>query len=197
MLALLAKVVLAPLEVSDRVDGRFSPPAAPINRAVRRGSDDEFDAAPAHYTARAYESFSTSFLAQPLPLFEGKLAMFSQAIDMEALSSAALSILSSGPSEQKTQDELLWLLSHFVALRRSQPEGRRSSIELKALYALLSIVSGEIRLRFPFRRFSQAQDEGQASAAQQQDLIPPFIAKEIASLVDQHEISQLLDKFTL
>ncbi len=184
---LLHGAVVAPLMLGDNRDGEPSRDVHLVCLGSNTGPDN--------FVSWAYEAFAMSFLTQPLALFERGRTSFPKDINLEILSSSVLKALATKTRAQNSQEELLWLLSHLVALRKSQSEGPRTSMELRALYTLLAILSSEIRLRIP-RDLKQARNGAEASSGKQQAKAPSFVASELSSLVDDTEISQLLEKFT-
>ncbi|OAA68252.1 glycosyl hydrolase [Niveomyces insectorum RCEF 264] len=130
------------------------------------------------------------FLTQPVRFFEENVARVSQQIDIDALSQAVVDAYRTPKHRpEKAPEELLWLLAHVVDLQRNARKitHRSSSLYLNAVYAQLSALSGDIRLRLPS---SQEPDEPTSP-------ISPYLVQQIRSLVDKDEITGLLDKFTL
>lgn len=88
------------------------------------------------------------------------------------------------------QDRELWLLAHFIALLRANPQGSLHSINLKALYMQLSALSSQIRIAF-------ASPRGEEAAAESPDSLPQYVHDQLSSLVRKEGISDLLERFTL
>ncbi|KAK3316370.1 hypothetical protein B0H66DRAFT_292930 [Apodospora peruviana] len=147
---------------------------------------------PAKFTENAYRQFAFAFLAQPeLHLFERNIDSFAAQIDLGRL---AESILAGMPKASEQQTPFLWLLAHFVALQKSKKKSENSaspSLIPKALYQLLSISSSQIRAGFT------RTSKGSSEAQDFEEVLPPYVRSELASLVDRDEITRLLERFTL
>ena len=189
---LLQKAIQAPL-VPDSADGTIPSEEGKGPSLSSRCTNKALES----YISQAYQEFATSFLTQPLYLLEENMASFAGNVDMELLSATILGLGTRNEHERLSQDGALWLLSHFIALQKAQPHLGRQSIELEALHSQLSKLSTDIRSRLAPRPLNQSEGGGETSTSPPQRLsIPPYIARQLRSLVDRQEISQLLTKFT-
>lgn len=133
----------------------------------------------------AFEEFALSFLTQErISVFEEKVDLISPYIDILRLSEVLIKMLP-GPSGAKlTQGQRLWLLAHFISLKRTHRQGLFHPLSLKALSIQLSALSTPISSVF------------NVEVSDKRPRIPPYVHMELGMLVDKDEISRLLQEFT-
>ena len=146
-----------------------------------------------HVASRTARSFVFSFLTAPdLLILERDPSSISQKIGLEPLSTEIISELRSGPSTHgPSVDDLLWLLAHVIALRRSTSWDTKGSQYLETVYAILQALTREsqqILANVP-RNEASVDDENPSQR-------PPYVESQIKSLVDTRGISDLLHKMT-
>ncbi|KAK4164563.1 hypothetical protein QBC43DRAFT_317740 [Cladorrhinum sp. PSN259] len=148
----------------------------------------------AKYIDTAYQEFAGSFLTQPdIRLFEQNVNSFAAHVDLDRLSGSLVKFTDlRGPA---LQDNLLWLLAHFIALRTSGSHQAAHLPSLKALYSLLSVLSTHIRVGFAASEAEASADVREGDVASQQ-IFPTYISTSLTSLTARDEISRLLEKFT-
>ncbi|KAB5542884.1 glycosyl hydrolase [Coniochaeta sp. 2T2.1] len=144
----------------------------------------------APFTQRAYHELVAAFLVQPdLSIFEAKLDLFAENIDVAELSSAVVAYYNSRSSHVVIgQGQELWLLAHFIGLVQTKRGGSRDSVSLKALYTQISYLSSQIKIGFP----SAGEEAGQEA----ENGLPQYVFEQLQSLVTKEGISGLLDRFT-
>ncbi|KAK3332145.1 hypothetical protein B0T19DRAFT_96051 [Cercophora scortea] len=153
-------------------------------------------AVPGSFTQSAYREFALSFLTQTgVPALECNTEYFSAELDIDRLAESILAAAPAEPGTPEAQDALLWLLAHFIALKKAKKQHKAHSLYPKALYLLLSILAKPIRARFTACDPRGAGDDGEFEQDPQQAL-PAYVSSQLASLVDKGEISDLLEKFT-
>ncbi|KAK1759712.1 hypothetical protein QBC47DRAFT_372876 [Echria macrotheca] len=148
------------------------------------------------YTRAAYQAFASRFLTKPdLLLFEGNVFSFASKIDLEQLSEFTYAAASEGlASSGISQSASLWLLAHLIALHKANALQTLPARYLKALNSLLIKSSNTIREAFSFSNSRGSQDEEERG---DQEILPSYVFKAVASLTDKNEITGFLDKFTV
>ncbi|KAJ2906494.1 putative E3 ubiquitin protein ligase [Zalerion maritima] len=142
-------------------------------------------------SSSAYESFAFSFLTAPdIGIVEETPSQLASLLDTTELAKAIQTVLTQMPGkQQKNTTELLWLLSHFIALGRSASWGTQGSQYLKTLYTILHTLTSENQdILSTVARNDLAADEKSST--------PPYVETQIRSLVDTDGISDLLHKIT-
>ena len=133
-----------------------------------------------------YEAFAFSFLTCPdLAIVEQNPSSLSDVVNPVGLASTIIATLSQGPTEKRSQDDLLWLLSHFITLGRTSSWVASGFQYIEALYAMLQAVSSENQ--DILSSVARAESTGD---------VPPFVETQIRSLVDTQGISDILGKIT-
>ena len=129
-------------------------------------------------------------------LFENHIDFFAPALDLERLSEAMLNPVPEEPKTSEAQSSFLWLLAHFIALRKAKSLQKRYLLGLKTLYLLLCLSSKLIRDRFtgPSSRGTRSD---QQSAVPGRERLPPYVFECLEGLIDKDEIARLLDQLTL
>jgi ubiquitin-protein ligase E3 C len=120
-------------------------------------------------------------------------------VDVGIVSAALIREFSSNLDIPLKDDGRLWLLAHFIALHRLQQRNNQESNYIRALSMQLSSSSAEIIGRInttnstTFRQPSDDDDlDGKAASP-----LPAFIEEELLSLVNQDNITGLLEKFNV
>ena len=135
-------------------------------------------------TRSVYEAVAFRFLSQSnLSLFENNIRLFSEHMEAESLASAILRGYSNLP-HNISNDELLWLLSHFVCLGEVTQQLSHADAYLEALYTQLLALSTEISLRIG----TQLSPEVSSDTG----TLDQFIRLQLLSLVSPEAISRLL-----
>ncbi len=124
-------------------------------------------------------------MTSPLPQFEARISVFSEQLVWFDVPSAIIRVFSKNRVAQNSHIERLWLLSHYIALQRSQANSYHSIIQLNALFYQLSHLSSHIRLSMPHPSDGDAPPK-----------LPSYIIEQIKSILDGDGISHLLEKFT-
>lgn len=107
-------------------------------------------------------------------------------------------MLDPAPEEPKTpeaQSAFLWLLAHFIALRKAKPQQKLYLLGLKTVYVLLCTSSNLIGERFSGSSSRGASSE-QDSVERNRERLAPYVSRCLESLIDQKEIASLLDELT-
>lgn len=130
-----------------------------------------------------YTDFAWSFLTLPdLVIVEENISFWANSIDTTWLAEGVLGMAMDAVVKVPRVD-LVWLLSHFIAIQRAKTTTSLPSTYLRGLYMLLSLCSTEISSSFT-RQGNNALR------------LPPYVADQVISLVDKNEISGLLERFT-
>ena len=132
------------------------------------------------------------FLTQALDVFQQDIATIGRDIDIHLLSSCLLS-LSLEKSPKWSEEGLFWLLAHLIALQAAQP--RKSPLFLRALHKLLSILSVDVRQRYPAQQAGETSQE--AKSADNIPELPPYVVAQLGMLVSRQQITQLLGRFVV
>ncbi|KAK1827684.1 hypothetical protein QBC39DRAFT_167566 [Podospora conica] len=147
-------------------------------------------------TLIAYREFALAFLSQrDLPLFENHIDKFAPEINLELLSEAMLDPPPQEPKTPEAQSAFLWLLAHFIALRKAKPQQTLYLLGLKTVYRLLCTSSNLIRERFS-RSSSRGTSSDPESVERNRERLAPYVSGCLESLIDQNEIASLLDELT-
>jgi len=135
-------------------------------------------------TQSLYEAVAFQFLAQGnLYLFENNVRLFSSHMKTESVASAILHGYGK-LTHNISNDDLLWLLSHFICLGEVTEQLSRAGTYLEALYTQLLALSTEISLQLG----NQVSPEGSADTG----TLDQFIRLQLLSLVNPEAISKLL-----
>ncbi|EJT80554.1 hypothetical protein GGTG_00549 [Gaeumannomyces tritici R3-111a-1] len=144
--------------------------------------------------SKAYRAFVAYFLTSPdLKPVEEHTKVLVESIEPERLSAAVVDEFSSGGTlASAPKDNLLWLLARFIDIQRAQSATSQTSAYAKALHLQLSNLASEIRTRFtPL----SSRDSPRSDAATANLQLPHYVSKQLSSLVERGEISNLLSKF--
>ncbi len=148
----------------------------------------------------AHAAFALYFLTTPnLAAHLGELIGLSHAVNMRLLSSAIVRDFSSSSADQVDPDRKLWLLSHFIAIHRLQPNNGQEPDYLRALSLQLSSCSSDILGQIEAQDSEPIQESTESDGLSKTTLpaLPAFIREELLSLVDKSSISGLLTKFNI
>lgn len=148
----------------------------------------------------AYTTFAFSFLTcSNIAFLQKKPDVIAKRLDLAALSRAIIS--GSGIAElagQRSKDELLWLLAHFIALNRALSTAQ-GSVYLEALYQQLCPLVDDIRVRSapqPAEDEADSSDDEDESAIRKANPLPAYVLHQLEFLVNENGISELLSRFT-
>jgi ubiquitin-protein ligase E3 C len=128
-------------------------------------------------------------------MFESNVTSFATEVDIDRLSELILATVPGESKTSKSEIAILWLLAHFIALQKAKKQHSLHSLRLKALYLLLTLSSNEIRTAFAPSDMRSSSETQEIEDLSSQGL-PPYVSRELSSLVDKGEISGLLAKFT-
>ncbi|RDW94416.1 hypothetical protein BP5796_00179 [Coleophoma crateriformis] len=142
----------------------------------------------------AHSAFALYFLTvSDLDSLLGGLKDLASGVDAGLLSTALVREYTSTSAYQISAENRLWLLANFIALHRLQRRDNQESQYLRALSLQLSSSSTEIVGRIDFVDLENPQDEDEKPPLQP---LPLTIKEELSSLVNQENISNLLEKFS-
>lgn len=137
-----------------------------------------------------YHAIAFQFLCRPrVSFFETNLTLFSEHINIDQL---ALAILDGygKPRKNASNEDMLWLVSHFVSLGNVAQEPVSKVAYLETLYIQLTALSREISLRLDSE--SSQGLVGNSEHTPDSEVIHPFIKHQLLSLVSPKAISELL-----
>ncbi|MCJ1472096.1 hypothetical protein MMC13_000743 [Lambiella insularis] len=142
-------------------------------------------------SSNVYEAFAEAFLTTPQLQKHLSLDSLAGSINPSTLAKALKELLTSERGSHtlrtKTDEELLWLLSHFTFLWRTRTASRTQKPIADAVYitvvsSLLSHLAEEIGSRLDSLERSSTNP------------LPTFVATEISRLVDQESVTSLLNR---
>ena len=154
----------------------------------------------------AYSGFAWVYLTRPNLLGYGEeLEELSEHISYPHLADALDASLSSMSNftifQSNADDSLLWLLSHFLYFHQSTISNKASSSEpntqyIKIISRLISILADEIGKRIEVVDFRPEADLLPAgeNAEAKNNRLPGFVRSQILSLVNQDNVSGLLER---
>jgi len=146
--------------------------------------------APLKFDPATYPVFALSFLSQPdLVFLERDTGAFAAEIDVDRLAEAIASGVSTQRGKTNPEKDMLWLLAHYIAIRRASKRGDGMTASIRVLYTLLSRVSTRVRNGLG-RPSSAADAPARKSKASSSDLTP-YVAEQVKSLADAEGISDL------
>ncbi|KAH6647427.1 hypothetical protein BKA67DRAFT_577433 [Truncatella angustata] len=146
----------------------------------------------------SYEAFAFSFLTSPSLVFlQRNPSQVTRFLNIQALSqSIIVGLVQHERAHQRSRDDLLWLLAHFIALNRASLASQGSAY-LEALYRQLTELSSDIRLRGnPQHDDEESDDEADVSDLKSIGPLPPYVTDQLDSLVSEDCITELLSRFT-
>ncbi|KAK6850703.1 HECT-domain-containing protein [Apiospora arundinis] len=152
---------------------------------------------------KAYTTFAFNFLTcSNIAFLRRRPDAIAQRLDLETLSRTIIdgsgeSGIAEG-SAQRSKDELLWLLAHFIALNRAFSTSQ-GSVYLEALYQQLCPVIDDIRIRSapqPAEDEADSSDDEDESAIRKANPLPAYVLHQLEFLVNENGISELLSRFT-
>ena len=148
----------------------------------------------------AYSAFALYFLSTPsFEMLLGLLDELASVVNVDLLSTALVRDFSSGLANEVPSNNKLWLLAHFIAIRRLQQCSSQEPEFLRALSLQLSSSSGEIvgRIDLSGPEVLQESADTDENPKGLPALLPSFIRDELLSLVNQTSISGLLARFNI
>ncbi|KAI2636747.1 hypothetical protein GGS21DRAFT_513023 [Xylaria nigripes] len=143
-----------------------------------------------------YHTFAYTFLTSSnLSLLQRSPASIARFLDLGALSQSIIHALSERKAPGNvTKDDLLWLLSHFIALNRAVSVSQGSSY-LEALYMQMSFLAGDIRYRSnnPPQNGDNtyASDPDGDTEMQNVTPLPEYVVSQLEFLVNEDGIGDL------
>ena len=148
----------------------------------------------------AYSAFALQFLSIPdLGSLLGRLDELAGIVNVGLLSTALVREFSSDSANRIQPTSKLWILAHFIALRRLQERDNQEPEFLRALSLQLSSSSSEIMGRIDLADPEVLQESADNDEAQRNSIfpLPTFVSDELLSLVNQASITGLLAKFNI
>ncbi|KAI0420784.1 hypothetical protein F5X98DRAFT_361511 [Xylaria grammica] len=146
----------------------------------------------------AYQTLAYTFLTSKLGLLQRSPECIARLLDLGALSQSIVHAFSTlDLPSNVTNDDLLWLLAHFVALNRAVPVSRGSRY-LEALYLQMSFLASDIRSRSnpPQERDNEyASDTDEDTEIADVAPLPEYIINQLEFLVNEDGIADLLNRF--
>ncbi|KAF2971697.1 hypothetical protein GQX73_g1809 [Xylaria multiplex] len=140
----------------------------------------------------------TFFTSAKLGLLQRNPEGIARLLDLGALSQSIIRAFSTPEfPNNKTKDDLLWLLAHFVALNRAVPASRGSRY-LEALYLQMSFLAVDIRSRSnpPQERDDEyVSDPDEDIEMPDYAPLPEYIVSQLEFLVNEDGITDLLSRF--
>ncbi|KAI0176520.1 hypothetical protein GGR52DRAFT_365485 [Hypoxylon sp. FL1284] len=151
---------------------------------------------------QAYQAFAFSYLSSSdLSFLQRNPVQIARCLDLRVLSESVIDAYSRPKQiDSLSKNELLWLLSHFIALNRSTPTSQGSKY-LEALYLQLSLLVDDIRVRYDRQGPQNEANDDTASENSDDEadgsaLLSPWVLDQLNFLVDEDGISELLTRFT-
>ncbi|KAK8045014.1 HECT-domain-containing protein [Apiospora rasikravindrae] len=166
-----------------------------LAEAVTAPLDNRKPRYPEAYTTFAYSFLTCSDIAAFL---QWKPDAIAQRLDLETLSRTIISGSRAEVSGQRSKDQLLWLLAHFIALNRALSTVQ-GSVYLEALYQQLCPLIDDIRIRSapqPAEDEADSSDDEDESAIRKANPLPAYVLHQLEFLVNENGISELLSRFT-
>lgn len=143
--------------------------------------------------SHVYEALAFQFLAKKdIHLFEENVDLFAKGIRVDKLAEAILQGYTSSSAGAASKDDLLWLLSHFIALGQVSLNSSQEFFYLNTLYTQISALSSEISMRVDIKPMPNLSDHPAESLVQP---LEPYVSRQLSSLVDHDGISRLLQNF--
>lgn len=129
----------------------------------------------------------------------GHLDQLAAVVNVDALSRALAREFSSGVADHIASNSRLWLLAHFIALHRLQQRNSQEPEFLRALSLQISSSSSDIVGRIDIAGIEPLPESRDSEDAKSLILppLPPFVKDQLASLVNQASITNLLAKFNI
>ncbi|KAK8084705.1 HECT-domain-containing protein [Apiospora hydei] len=147
----------------------------------------------------AYTTFAYSFLTcSNITFLQKKPEAIARRLDLETLSRTIISGSRAEVSGQRSKEQLLWLLAHFIALNRALSTAQ-GSVYLEALYQQLCPLIDDIRIRSapqPVEDEADSSDDEDESAIRKANPLPAYVLHQLEFLVNENGISELLNRFT-
>ncbi|KAK8130863.1 HECT-domain-containing protein [Apiospora sp. TS-2023a] len=148
----------------------------------------------------AYKTFAFSFLTcSNIAFLQKRPDAIAKRLDLATLSRTIISGSAiAGISGQRSKDDLLWLLAHFIALNRAVSTAQ-GSVYLEALYQQLCPLVDDIRVRSapqPAEDEADSSDDEDESAIRKANPLPAYVLHQLEFLVNENGISELLSRFT-
>ncbi|KAI0203591.1 hypothetical protein F4808DRAFT_457860 [Astrocystis sublimbata] len=144
----------------------------------------------------SYQRFAYTVLTSPkLGLLQHNINSVTSVLDLGALSQAIIHSFSASRLPA-TNDGLLWLLAHFVALNRAVPVSRDSRY-LEALYLQMAFLATDIRSRSnpPERDNEYSSDSDEDTEMEDFAPLPDYVVDQLQFLVNEDGIADLLNRF--
>jgi hypothetical protein len=138
------------------------------------------------------------------PFLEANAAALSSHVDLSQLSAAILDRFKREYTKSTSNDHLLYLLAHFIALRSTTNPPDQGQIILKAHYTQLANLAHEISIR----RFINPEENREVSARgnKSQDSdddelsmrpLPQYVRRKLDSLVEGTGIPRILSMLSM
>uniref|UniRef100_A0A8H7TPX7 HECT-type E3 ubiquitin transferase n=1 Tax=Bionectria ochroleuca TaxID=29856 RepID=A0A8H7TPX7_BIOOC len=144
---------------------------------------------------KAYRAIYLNFLTrQNILIFEANIAAFSVDLDRKCLASTIINGYL-GVFRSASNSELLWLLSHYIAISQSSINSTDEFLCLEALDTQLSVLMAEINSRLDLRVSQDQSTDDEASNPAAQPL-EPYVKNTLLLLVSQGAITNLLRNLT-
>ena len=135
-----------------------------------------------------YKALAFCFLVhRDLHLFEGNVSLVAKGTDSSKLSSAVLDGYAG--SLNVSNDQLLWLLAHYIDLGSVAADSGQVFDYLEGLHMQLSALSSDISIRL-----RQPSEQPTEASPRESKVVPlePYVSQQLLSLVDNEGISRLL-----
>ncbi|KAJ3480028.1 hypothetical protein NLG97_g8165 [Lecanicillium saksenae] len=143
----------------------------------------------------AYISFTSHFLTrEKITLFEKHIARFATIIDANKLCDAIAHIYTLPRSSNRSADDLLWLLAHYIHLTRNQTNSQAGVGQIRSVFVQLSALSSEISARVTPKSLPNDSDEGSDGAGHSS--IDPYLSHHLLWLISNEGTSKILRDFT-
>ncbi|KAI1848922.1 hypothetical protein JX266_005350 [Neoarthrinium moseri] len=150
---------------------------------------------------KAYSAFAFSFLTSTnLHFLQVNPSQVASFLDLQTLSISTIDVFAHQDRiHQRTRDELLWLLAHFIALNRASPTSQ-GVVYLEALYRQLTELAPDIRMRTAAQggedSAETSEDEADEADLAAAGPMPPYVMEQLLFLVNEDGIADLLSRFT-